>query len=463
MNRAGYMKILKTTGIFVFWLLVWEILALVVHNSLLVPSIKEIMGSLAEILVLEDFCRILGLSLGRILAGLFFAVMIGLILAILSYLFPIAEAFFSPLFLGIKTIPIASYIVLLLIWNGAEAISTGISFLVALPIVYTNVTEGLKVIDKKYLDMANVFGIKGWNRVWYIYRPQLFSAFISCIKLACGMSIKAGVAAEIIGIPQYSFGEMLYMSKIYLSMDELFAWTIVIVLSALLLEKLLLLILKWLLTVPVPVIENAALLERETCEDKAPGTIIFEGISKGFQEKKVIWNYSLSLESGKVLGIMSPSGSGKSTLFRILLGLEKPDSGSIKVKGRISAVFQDNLLCEEGDVYTNMKMVSSSTKDLNRLAHRLFDESELHKKCSVFSGGMKRRTAILRALSADYDILLLDEPFAALDDEMRKKAASLIKEEAPNKTIILFTHNEEDIKLLNGACHKLEDFIFQNK
>ncbi len=463
MNRARYMSVMKKTGILIFWLLVWEISALVVRNSLLVPSLGEIVKALAEILVLEDFCRILALSLGRILTGLFFAFVLGLLLAALSFGFSWVAAFLSPLFLSIKTIPIASYVILLLIWNGSETLSVGISFLVALPIIYTNVTEGLKGIDRRYLDLADVYGIMSWNKVWYIYRPQLSASILSCVKLACGMSIKAGVAAEIIGIPEHSFGEMLYMSKIYLSMDELFAWTIVIVLSALILEKLLLALTKVLFNIQIPAAENAAILTRTDCPDQEIGYMEFDNISKSFYDRIVIQNFSMKLNCGDVIGIMSPSGSGKSTLVRILLGLEQADNGFVKVNGRAAVVFQDDLLCESTDALTNMKLVSSGGKDVEKLAAALLDTADLHKKCRIFSGGMKRRTAILRALTSEYDILILDEPFAALDEDTKRKTAELIREEAAGKTILLFTHDEEDIKLLHGVCYTLGNYIFPNK
>ena len=459
MNREMFLNIMKKTGILIFWLMVWEILSLIVRNSLLVPSLGEIIRALAEILVKEDFCLVLMLSLGKILAGLFFAFMLGAVLAMISYAFQLIEKFLAPLFLCIKAIPVASYVILLLIWQGSEMLSVGISFLVVLPIVYTNILEGLKKTDRKYMEMADVFGVKGWNRLWYIYRPQLSAAILSCVKLGCGMGIKAGVAAEIIGIPKYSFGEMLYMSKIYLSMDALFAWTIVIVISALILEKLLLFLSKVLLTMQVPARENARLPMRNAVSAQNLGTIGFENVSKRFYNKSVVQKFNMQMKAGDVIGIMSPSGSGKSTLFRILLGLAQADRGRVEVYGRISAVFQDNLLCEEADVFTNMKLASSGTKDIGYLAETLLGKVDLHKKCSHYSGGMKRRAALARALSADYDILLLDEPFTALDDAAKEQAADLIKEQAKDKTILLFTHDEKDIKLLNGVCCNYQNLM----
>ncbi len=453
MNDTKHKNVIKKIAISVFWLLVWEIVAHSVSNSLLVPSILDVAKALGRIVISEGFITILITSLGRILTGLLLALMAALILATVSYVSRTVEMLLSPLVLCIKAIPIASYVILLLIWSGSKTLSIGISFLVALPIVYINLLESLKHVNSKYIEMADVFGMKNWNRVWYIYRPQVSAAMMSGVKLACGMGIKAGIAAEIIGIPEYTFGEMLYMSKIHLNMDELFAWTMVIVFSALVVEKVLLYVVEKLLRMQVPVFQKAVLPRRKSSVSQETGTIFIKNITKAYDNVPIIQNLDLQLHSGEVLGVMSPSGSGKTTLFRMLLGLEKPKYGNMDVNGRISAVFQEDLLCEDADVLTNMKLVSSGNKNLLQMANALFEENDLHKKCSLFSGGMKRRAALLRALATEFDILLLDEPFTALDKDARQKAVSLILKEAKGKTILLFTHDEEDIELLNGVCY----------
>lgn len=450
---------MKKAGIIVFWLAVWEFLSLAIHNSLILPSVGKTAGALVHILCEKDLYRVLANSLGRILAGFILAFAVGIVLAVCSYVRKTAEDLLSPFFLCIKAVPVASYVILLLFWQGSDMLSVGISFLVAVPVIYTNILEGLKKTDRKLLEMADVFGIGKWNRVWYIYRSELRMPLFSCIKLACSMGVKAGVAAEIIGIPRDSFGEKLYMSKIYLSMDELFAWTVIIVLSAFILEKGILFLAEGIFCVPVYVAENAKIPGKEENQTENTGTIHIENITKKYGDRTLLHHYSLHLAKGDVAGIMAPSGSGKTTLFRIILGLECVDDGTAEVCGAVSAVFQDTLLCEDTDVVTNMKLVSFGKKDTVRMAEELLDREDLHKKCSLFSGGMKRRAAILRALTADYDILLLDEPFVSLDDAARRKAAEFVKKQAQGKTILLFTHDKEDIKLLGGVCYESKSYV----
>lgn len=456
MNRSGLKSAMKNFTILVFWFAVWEILSLVVHNSLLVPSLGEIVRALVHIFLQKDMYLVSVHSLGRILTGLLSAFLAGIFLAVFSYKVKTAEDFLNPLFLCIKAVPVASYVILLLIWQGSGTLSVGISFLVALPIIYTNLLEALKKTDRNMLEMAEVFGIQRWNRIWYLYRPGMKPAVLSGVKLACATAIKAGVAAEIIGLPDKSFGEKLYMSKIYLSMDELSAWTIIIVLSAFLLEKIVLILAKTILEMPVFVPENAKTPKKNDSIPENLGTIHLENLSKMFDNKNVLQNFHLHMKAGEVTGIMAPSGSGKTTLFRIILGIEHADSGIVQVCGRVSAVFQDTLLCEDADALTNIKLSSSGKKNVHKIAESLLDISDLHKKCCFYSGGMKRRVSLGRALAADYDILLLDEPFASLDDGTKRKTAAFIKEQAEGKTILLFTHDEEDIKLLGGVRYESE-------
>lgn len=459
MNRSINKSIMKNTAILVFWLAVWEILALAADNSLLVPSPGETAGALVQVFQERDLYLAAGHSLGRILAGLLSAFFAGTVFAVISYMQKTVEELLNPLLLCVKAVPVASYVILLLVWKGSGMLSVGISFLVALPVVYTNLLEALKKTDKNMLEMAEVFGIRSWNRIWYIYRPGLKPAVLSSVKLACATAVKAGVAAEIIGLPDNSFGEKLYLSKIYLSMDQLFAWTIVIVLSALLLEKIVLLLVKMLLDMPVPVMENTVPPKNKEHLPETLGTIYLENVSKMFDNKIVFQNVSLHIPAGETVGIMAPSGSGKTTLFRILSGLEQADGGTVSVCGRVSAVFQDSLLCGDADVITNMKLVSSGSKSIRKIAQRLLNDADLYKKCRFYSGGMKRRAAIGRALAADYDILLLDEPFVSLDDETRRRTAAFVKEQTEGKTVLLFTHNEEDIKLLGGICYESKEYV----
>ncbi|WP_349946756.1 ATP-binding cassette domain-containing protein [Lacrimispora sp. BS-2] len=185
-------------------------------------------------------------------------------------------------------------------------------------------------------------------------------------------------------------------------------------------------------------------------------------LSKSFGSLKVLMQVNLSLRSGQIYCLMGPSGSGKTTFLRILLGLEQADSGSIEgLQGiRASAVFQENRLCQSFTPVDNITMVipgrsSQNRKQAREELLRLLPEEALSRPVSTLSGGMKRRVAIVRALSVPCDMVLMDEPFTGLDENTKLTVIQYIKEKTRDKLIIISTHQEEDIELLNGTLMKL--------
>ncbi len=185
-------------------------------------------------------------------------------------------------------------------------------------------------------------------------------------------------------------------------------------------------------------------------------------LHKSFGELHVLNGVSMELESGRAYCLMAPSGSGKTTLFRILMGLETADCGEIRWDAdrpggtftpRFSAVFQEDRLCEAFTPVENVMMVTGKrfpeTQIRSELC-RLLPEESLSRPVSTLSGGMKRRTAIGRALLAPSDVLLMDEPFTGLDEETRSRVISYIKEKTAGKLVLLSTHQEEDVHLLGA-------------
>ncbi len=186
------------------------------------------------------------------------------------------------------------------------------------------------------------------------------------------------------------------------------------------------------------------------------------GLSKSFGTLEVLKGVNLTLQTGKVYCLMSPSGSGKTTFFRILLGLEKADSGVVKgMNGaRTSAVFQENRLCEAFTPVDNIAMVMPGSSFRNRKRAyeellRLLPEESLLRPAATLSGGMKRRVAIARALSVPADLVLMDEPFTGLDEDTKKNVMGYIRERAEGKLVIISTHQQEDVELLEGILIRL--------
>ena len=161
--------------------------------------------------------------------GFLLAALLGILLGALAAGVSPVRQLLEPAVLTIKSIPVASFVILVLIWVPSENLSVVISFLMVFPVIYTNVLNGIESTDRKLLEMAEVFRISLPRRIRYIYASQVLPFFRAGCSVALGLCWKAGVAAEVIGIPDGSIGERLYMAKVYLNTPDLFAWTIVIV------------------------------------------------------------------------------------------------------------------------------------------------------------------------------------------------------------------------------------------
>ena len=187
--------------------------------------------------------------------------------------------------------------------------------------------------------------------------------------------------------------------------------------------------------------------------------IVIRGLSKAFDGKQVLRDFSAVLPAGQVTGLMAPSGAGKTTLLRILMGLEMSDRGTITgLQGlRLSAVFQEDRLCENLNLVSNLRLVtptlSQSAAEKALTAVGLTDC--LHQPVRELSGGMRRRVAILRALLAEYDLLFLDEPFKGLDRETKEVVMADTRRRCDGRTVLFVTHDPTELEAM-GAVQRLE-------
>ena len=184
-----------------------------------------------------------------------------------------------------------------------------------------------------------------------------------------------------------------------------------------------------------------------------------QNLTKRFGEKTLFENLTLTVEGPAIL--WAPSGWGKTTLLRILMGLEMPTAGTVSGVGKVGAVFQEDRLCPQLNAIQNVELVLPEGKNqYEEQIERDFlqfglDETALSLPARKLSGGQKRRAALLRALWAESDTLLLDEPFTGMDPATMKKAAALLKERCGEKVVLLATHDQEAIQELGWKVIKL--------
>lgn len=225
----------------IVWLAVWQLGSMLLGQEILLVSPAAVLLRLFELCRTLIFWRSLLFSFARIVSGFLLAAFSGTVMAVLAARFNRMRELFYPLFTVIKSIPVASFVILALVWVSSRNLSVLCSFLMVLPIIYTNVLQGIQSTDTKLLEMADVFRVGPMRRGRYIYLSQTMPFFRSACSISLGIAWKSGIAAEVIGMPKGSIGERLYQAKIYLETADLFAWTVVIVIASLVFERLFLL------------------------------------------------------------------------------------------------------------------------------------------------------------------------------------------------------------------------------
>ena len=301
----------------------------------------------------------------------------------------------------------------------------------------------------------------------------------AALQSALGFGWKAGVAAEVLTLPQNSIGRMIYESKLYLQTTELFAWTAAVVLLSLAIEKLLLRLLDGGRprgtvretqeaaaadpgapspdgAAPGTPAADAPQPQNDGCAEAAPPSgaaepvLVLSRLSLAFGGKPVFSCLSLTLAAGERVALMGPSGCGKTSLLRLAAGLLVPTSGTVE-RGteRVAVCFQEPRLLPWLSAAENVNLVLSdraaTMPEAERLLSRLgLDADAMKQYPAALSGGMCQRVALARTLAQKGELLLLDEPFKALDAALRAQALRVVAEESGGAAVLLVTHDRTE-------------------
>lgn len=189
--------------------------------------------------------------------------------------------------------------------------------------------------------------------------------------------------------------------------------------------------------------------------------IIFKDISKSYGNRTVLKNFNIEIREGQTTFVLGKSGSGKTTFSKIVLGLEKIDTGEISgLEGKkISVVFQEDRLMENMTIGSNFKMTVNShinSKQIIEKMEKIGLFQSLETKISELSGGMKRRISILRAFLIEFDLIVMDEPFRGLDDETKEIVMNFVIQNIKGKTAIIITHNKDEVEYFAEKIKELQ-------
>ena len=229
-------KILKYLLPTLLWLAVWTIAACLVNKELLIPSPHAVLKKMFSLVITSAFWKAVGASLLRIFAGILTGVVLGVGLSLATVFSRSADYIFSPAIRILRTTPVASFIILILLWVKSSFVPAVVSGLMVLPVIWENTSTGLKSTDPGLLEMADVYELGFKKQLKYIYKSSAMPYFFSGLSTAIGLAWKAGVAAEVLCLPNAGLGTQVFYSKIYLDSPSLFAWTIIVVILSLLLE-----------------------------------------------------------------------------------------------------------------------------------------------------------------------------------------------------------------------------------
>ena len=478
-SRRGLRSPWLRTGVAaVAWLLVWQVASWAVGHTVLLVSPVAALGRLFELLGTSAFWGSAGNTLGRIALGFLLGFLCGAALAGLASRGPWPSAFVSLPVRVIRSVPVVSVIILILIWADAAWLAATVAALMVLPVSFANVEEGLASRDVQLRELADVYDLPGWRRWWGITLPGLLPFLTAAARTGMGLAWKAGVSAEVIGLAVGSIGERLYEAKLFLSSADLFAWTLVVVVAALVCERAVLWLLaalrSWLagryatrparttLRTP-PGSSDASVIGERSTNSRAFDGIQLAGV--GFRypgtDGWTLRDVCAELPSGGVLRLDGPNGAGKTTLLKLILGLLTPTVGRIEGVGprRRAAVFQEDRLVEHLTAIGNVRLTSrrplTNAAILAELAALGLDGPAAASPVSALSGGQRRRVCLARALLSDAEVLGLDEPFTGIDADALPGVQAHVRARSAGLDVVLITHDQAQADFFGGAVVKL--------
>lgn len=229
-------KICRILLIAAFWFFIWWVGAAIYGKPLLFPTPIAVFKTLINLLGTSEFYLVTLNSLANIFIGFFVALLLGILLAVLTSHISLLRDLLFPIMSVIKATPVASFIILLLIWIGAVKVPTIITSLIVLPVVWTNLDTGFQRIDPQLAEVAKIYRFSYSKKLRYLILPSISPYLVSACRTSLGLAWKAGIAAEIIAMPKNTIGTMIGDAKQYILTAEVFAWTLTVILLSILIE-----------------------------------------------------------------------------------------------------------------------------------------------------------------------------------------------------------------------------------
>lgn len=442
-----------------FWLVVWQVASMLDSSGILLCGPLDALFALYRLSSTQTFWSSIWFSTLRIVAGVLLGYIIAGVLAAASWHTSTVRILLQPALLAIKSTPVACVVVILLIWTGAANVSVITVLLLVVPAIYFALCAGLDNMDAGQRDLFEIFGARGRRRFFALIWPAILPYLETASSTVLGMSWKAGIAAELIGVPAGSLGERIYQAKLLLETPDLFAWTFCVICLSWLFEHGAMALLRGTWPRAAKLALRAPRDLRASGHGSSDASLRAQGLLIGYGAEPLCGPLGFSLGPSSCLCLQAPSGTGKTTLLHTVARLQCPLAGSLEntARGR-SMMFQDTRLVEDLDAIDNILLFARpgfTRKDARDLACELLPKDALSRPVRELSGGQRRRVELTRAFAAPGELVLLDEPFGGLDAQAHSCALAFVKRHGAGRIVVFATHDADDAQALGAQILEL--------
>ena len=442
-----------------FWLVVWQVVSMLDSSGILLCGPLDALLALCRLSSTQTFWSSIWFSTLRIVTGVLLGYIIAGVLAAASWHTSTVRILLQPALLAIKSAPVACVVVILLIWTGAANVSVITVLLLVVPAIYFALCAGLDNMDAGQRDLFEIFGARGRRRFFALIWPAILPYLEAASSAVLGMSWKAGIAAELIGVPAGSLGERIYQAKLLLETPDLFAWTFCVICLSWLFEHGAMALLRGTWPRAAKLALRAPRDLRASGHGNSDASLRAQGLLIGYGAEPLCGPLGFSLGPSSCLCLQAPSGTGKTTLLHTVARLQCPLAGSLEntARGR-SMMFQDTRLVEDLDAIDNILLFARpgfTRKDARDLACELLPKDALSRPVRELSGGQRRRVELARAFAAPGELVLLDEPFGGLDAQAHSCALAFVKRHDAGRIVVFATHDADDARALGAQILEL--------
>ena len=489
---------------------IWQLTAMLIAQPLIVPKLEAIAAAVGNIFTGEDFFVTVAATLLRIAATIAIDTVIAFLLGIAAGVSERIEAALSPFETAMRAVPTMGVLLLSLIWFNSEITPIFVASLIALPLLYRGVVNGVKNIDISLIQMSTGFRVSFIRKLTQLYIPSIRPFTLTAYSATLGLLVKVMVTAEVLSQPRRGIGTEFQIARAQLDTATIFGWGIIVIIFAALMEQAAQHILSYnkvrktthatdtakhtdeteegatlsaLISQPIPHTDEGYLItDTDTTfrdepvnageysdtdiyavSDKQAAEIHIDRISFNFESVPVFQSFSLEVKPARINYILGRSGRGKTTLLFLIAGFLNPQRGTIRISppdAKIGFAYQDLRLIPHLTAEENIRYVlppDYGTKKTKHIARRYLQMFGLqgfeHFKPAELSGGMQRRVSLARALAYPSEILLLDEAFDSLDPETKKAAAKVFSRivQQQRRTVLCVTHDPIFTQLIEGV------------